>query len=202
MQWCVYCEKLVQPSRTYNWKWLALIIVSFVAIPIVLVLLAALPPLGALLYLLLCLFFILGLIGFVGSLIKYIFFPAVVCPICKTENILKERPPEGDAEHEAYLKQKKKFRAPLSGYTARLWFGTAGLFLPFLAPVAVIKSIKTMKEEEEDISKNKRMIPLVLGIIGSIELIILIVWLSISAFAADSWIEAQAQAAKKGIWSE
>jgi hypothetical protein len=173
MQWCIYCEKLVQPSRTYNWQWLALIIVSFVAVPIVLVLFAALPPLGGLLYLILCLFFILGLIGFICSLIKYIFFPAVVCPICRTEDIVKERPPDGKSGHEIYEERLEQDRKP---WPKSLLWGIMGICLPFLAPVALIMGIKAFKKSGWVEPYTKTTI--LLGAVGSAELVALITTLS------------------------
>jgi hypothetical protein len=118
---------------------------------------------------------VLGILT-VGIFVVFFYLPYYLlvkekqCPICF--NTLS------GLTQEERLARDRKARAPLTGYIGSLRWGTAGLFLPVVAPIAVIKSIKTMKEEEEDISKNKRMIPLILGVVGSIELIFLIVWLS------------------------
>lgn len=165
MKWCEYCKRLVAPKRVFNWDWVILLIFSctggiliFFLFPFL-----AAPKLGGISGTIGVLWFIFvigcGILGAVGlplSLLKLIFFPTRACPIC---NAVIQSPKE--------IQKAEPIKQEIGPYSKRLSWGIVGLFIPFVAPVALTQSILALKNNTlYSYGRKKSIVSLVLGIMG------------------------------------
>lgn len=148
VSYCDHCQREVGPKRRFNWGWVVLFAFSLIG--------SGLAFLTILLSPFSIVFGLVGLLSLIGlffSLFKFLFFPALVCPICNL--------PIG-------TKKQAKVYNPMD----KVIIGIIGLLAPPIAPLALVDGILAVKRRLPN--RVHSVIALVLGGIGTAELILLI----------------------------